>query len=298
MDSSIPVHSHNPYHGENFPLLVLDVKHKTCFPSNEGFLLPHWHEEVQFVYVLDGEVHLKVYQEEVNLKKGDCVFLNCMVLHHITGKSGCHYHSYIIPPKMLSFFPGSAMEADVETILNNPSFTHFLLLEAKPENAKCLKFFNELDSLYFEKFSLSHREYRISVKLAEVWLEFLTLLPPMPSSLPSRGYARIRSLLSFIHTNFSHPISARDIAASAHISQTECVRCFQAFLGESPYQYLMKYRLHASAALLTSTEHSITEIALDVGFRSSSSYIRYFKEVYGMTPLKYRMQSKKRPESY
>ena len=104
MDSSIPVHSHNPYHGENFPLLVLDVKHKTCFPSNEGFLLPHWHEEVQFVYVLDGEVHLKVYQEEINLKKGDCVFLNCMVLHHITGKSDCHYHSYIIPPKMLSFF--------------------------------------------------------------------------------------------------------------------------------------------------------------------------------------------------
>lgn len=292
MYSDIPVYSHNPYQAEKFPLLVLNVEHKVCTPPNEGFLIPHWHEEVQFVYILKGTVHIKVYHEEIILKKGDCIFLNRSVLHHIRGEADCRYHSYLIPPKMLSFFPGSAMEEEVKSVINNPSFTHYVLPAATPLNTRFFQLFQELDDLYFTAASHSHWEYRISIKIAEIWLEFLTLLPSLPSTAPAKGYTRIRSLISYIHTNYSQPLSSGDIAASAHISKTECVRCFQAFLGESPYQYLMKYRLHMSTALLSSTDRSITEIALDVGFHSASSYIRYFKEHYGITPLKYRTQMK------
>ncbi|MFR8548607.1 MAG: hypothetical protein ACLVEV_08310, partial [Lachnospiraceae bacterium] len=51
-----------------------------------------------------------VYDESYDLYAGDVMFLNRAVLHHIAGAHGSCYHSFLIPTRMLSFFPGSIME--------------------------------------------------------------------------------------------------------------------------------------------------------------------------------------------
>ena len=93
----IPVYSHNPYDATRFPLLVLDVKRQVCKPYNEGFRVFHWHDEIQFVYILQGIVHFHIYDKEEDLRAGDCMFINQAALHQIMEKEDCHYHSYIIP---------------------------------------------------------------------------------------------------------------------------------------------------------------------------------------------------------
>ena len=75
MADAMPIYSHNPYDATKFPLLVLDVKRRSCVPSNEGFRVFHWHDEVQFVYILKGSVHFRIYDEEMDLKEGDCMFI-------------------------------------------------------------------------------------------------------------------------------------------------------------------------------------------------------------------------------
>lgn len=293
MSGQVPVYSHNPYHTTKFPLLVLDVLNRHCVPHNEGFQVLHWHDEVQFVYILKGSVHVKIYDEEFDLQGQDCIFINRTALHQITGKEDCHYHSYIIPAKMLDFFSGSIMEQnDVAPIINNLVFTHYLLYANVPANHSVLHQINVLDQLYFQNVKYEHHEYRLSIELSKVWLEFLSLLPKMKEIAPSKNYERIRILISTIHTNYNQPISTQDIADAAHISKTECLRCFQKYIHDTPYQYLMKYRLHMSTSLLTSTEMSVTDIAFNVGFHSTSSYIKYFKLFYKMTPYKYRVMSK------
>ncbi|MVB09819.1 Melibiose operon regulatory protein [Caprobacter fermentans] len=289
MSEKAPVYSHNPYHTTKFPLLVLDVRNQHCIPENEGFQVFHWHDEVQFVSVLKGSVHVKIYDEEFDLQEQDCIFINRTALHQITGREGCHYHSYIIPAKMLAFFSGSIMEQnDVEPITNHPVFTHYYLYANVPANHQVLHQISILDQLYFQDDKYEHHEYRISIQLSKVWLEFLSLLPEMKESVPSKSYERIRTLISTIHTNYNQSISIQDIADTAHISKTECLRCFQKYIQDSPYQYLMKYRLHMSTSLLATTEMSVTDIAFKVGFHSTSSYIKYFRLFYKMTPNQYR----------
>lgn len=293
MHKGLPVYSHNPYHTTKFPLLVLDVQNNHCTPQNEGFKVFHWHDEVQFVYILRGSIHVKIFDEEFDLQKENCMFINRTALHQITGKEDCHYHSYIIPAKMLSFFSGSIMEQnDVGPIVNNPTFTHYLLHDDVSANNLVLHQIRMLDKLYFQNVKYEHHEYRLSIQLSKVWLEFLSLLPEVKEISPSINYERIRTLISTIHTHYNQAISIQDIADAAHVSKTECLRCFQKYIHETPYQYLMKYRLHMSTSLLTSTEMSITDIALNVGFHSTSSYIKYFKRFYQMTPYKYRTKNK------
>lgn len=292
-----PIYSHNPLEGGAFPLLVLDVARQVCTPSNEGFRVLHWHEEVQFIRVLQGVIQTRVYEEEIEVHAGDCLFINRMVPHKTIEKEDCRYHSFIIPEQMLGFFPGSIMEKkDVESFLYHPGFTHFLIKKAEPSHSAALNELKTLDNLYFSSSQKTkpHYEYLLSTSLVSLWLAFISALPPLPTAAaaPSREHLRIRELLTYLHSHYRENLSVESIAAAAHISKTECLRCFHRYVGESPYQYLIKYRLHMSEALLKDTELSVTEISSETGFASASSYIRYFRRWYGCTPKEYRTAQK------
>lgn len=289
---SSPIYSHNPNQENPFPLLVLNVRQNVCIPCNEGFRVLHWHEEVQFVYVLSGTIHVKIYDQEFDVSAGDCVFINCSVLHRITEKECCHYHSYLIPKRMLTFFPNSKMESsDVQVILQNPTFTHYRFQNQSCAHALFFEKLSFLDRLYFQETHQTHREYRLSIALTSLWLEFILLLPEQLESAPSKDYERIRAMLSLIHTRYFDSLSIEEIASAAHISKSECLRCFRRFIQDSPYQYLMKYRLHVSAVMLKTSKLSVTEIAFESGFHCVSSYIRYFKKQYQKTPYEYRIST-------
>ena len=78
------------------------------------------------------------------------MFLNSGVLHRITEKEDCHYHSFLIPPKMLGFFSGSAMEEkQVERIIKNPAGDVPASVSGNIRAEKALKELKKLDGLYF-----------------------------------------------------------------------------------------------------------------------------------------------------
>ena len=49
-----------------FPYLVLDVVNDRSYPKNPGFLVMHWHEDLQFIYVLEGEIEVRTLDEAVS----------------------------------------------------------------------------------------------------------------------------------------------------------------------------------------------------------------------------------------
>ena len=100
-----------------------------------------------------------------------------------------------------------------------------------------------------------------------------------PSSYNFIEYQRTKQLLEYIHTQYNQPISLKSLALFANISERECFRCFQKILHTTPMTYI---------TLLQNTTLSITEIALSVGFNSSSYFSKIFREYMGSTPLQYR----------
>ena len=219
------------------------------------------------------------------------MFLNSGVLHRITEKEDCHYHSFLIPPKMLGFFSGSAMEEkQVERIIKNPAVTYLPLSPGNNGAEKALKKLKELDVLYFEKKEDDFREYELSLSIAALWLETVHILMEK-DHLPhirKKDHDRICALLAFVHENYQNPLSLEDIAAAGNVSKTECLRCFRKYTGYSPYQYLLRYRLQAGEALLKSSDKTVTDIACQLQFPSPSAFIASFRRFYGMTPAAYR----------
>lgn len=57
----------------DFPYLVLDVINDNSFPRNPGFHVMHWHEDLQFILVLDGTIEVQTLDTSVLIRTGeDC----------------------------------------------------------------------------------------------------------------------------------------------------------------------------------------------------------------------------------
>ena len=97
-------------------------------------------------------------------------------------------------------------------------------------------------------------------------------------------------MLSYIQENCAEKLSLESIAASAGVSQRECLRCFQALLKTTPFEYLNDCRVRRAANMLTETTASITDIALNCGFGSASYFCRIFRRFMHASPSEYKRQ--------
>ncbi|MCM1212740.1 MAG: AraC family transcriptional regulator [Blautia sp.] len=74
------------------------------------------------------------------------------------------------------------------------------------------------------------------------------------------------------------------------MSRNECCRYFKHMMNMTITEYLLEYRLSKAAALLESSDLSITEIAGQTGFCDVSYFIKMFRRKTGSTPKAYAVQ--------
>jgi transcriptional regulator GlxA family with amidase domain len=86
----------------------------------------------------------------------------------------------------------------------------------------------------------------------------------------------------------AEPLTRREIAAAAGITEDYLTQCFQQEMGISPITWLQRYRIKQSQALLQAGELSITDIALAVGFADGTHFGRLFQRETGVTPSAWR----------
>ncbi|WP_207717361.1 helix-turn-helix transcriptional regulator [Anaerosporobacter faecicola] len=88
--------------------------------------------------------------------------------------------------------------------------------------------------------------------------------------------------------NYGKKITVADLAKEANASISHFERQFKKTYGCSPIQYLLQIRLEKAKSYLRMEENQITEIALQCGFSSASSFISRFQSYTGVRPTQYR----------
>jgi AraC family transcriptional regulator len=85
------------------------------------------------------------------------------------------------------------------------------------------------------------------------------------------------------------PIKLRELAALAGVSVRHFERAFRQSTGSPPHAYVMKRRLHRARDLLVNqAKLSVDQIALRLGFSSSSHFSSAFRRQTGRTPTEFR----------
>jgi len=78
------------------------------------------------------------------------------------------------------------------------------------------------------------------------------------------------------------------LADVALMSPAHFIRKFKSTFGETPHRYLQRRRVERAMNLLRTTDRSVTEICMNVGFSSLGTFSRTFTEIVGETPSSFR----------
>ena len=102
-------------------------------------------------------------------------------------------------------------------------------------------------------------------------------------------FERCSRIMQYIHENCQGDISIEKLAGMEYVSVGYLSRFFRQNMGTTFTEYLTELRLRHAVRDLRNSENTITQIALENGFKNVNSFIHYFKQVYGMTPGQYRV---------
>lgn len=92
---------------------------------------------------------------------------------------------------------------------------------------------------------------------------------------------------TIIH-NYAQPLSTADLAAKVSLSVSQFDRQFKKRFGTTPRKYVTNVRINAACELLSSTDLTISDIALETGFYDQSHFTNQFTKTKEMTPAQYR----------
>ena len=146
-----------------------------------------------------------------------------------------------------------------------------------------------------EKIIINYRSYSINnlKSTAELYNFLYTFSKCYPCSKKNDLHADNKDILEsaiFIINNnyYDSELSIDKIATQLHINRSHLYRLFKARLGESPQQYLIRYRLYCARDLIDNEDLPFNVIATSVGYKDPLSFSREFKHKFGISPSEYK----------
>lgn len=223
-------------------------------------------------YVLSGCIEMRMDGETVLMNTGDFYFLDQGSGQHYRNASsentylyitGFHFADPVTRMRDLEI-PVHGSFSDTPIVAGLFGKLHQCWMEHKPGCGM------QLFSLFF---NILHY---ISVHQAET-----TEFPP--------EYHRLQDLVHYIHDNCFRPeLCVEDLCRQCNYSPAYLRKLFVKYLQLPPTQYIRHIRLELAKNMLVLSHKSITQIAMEVGYKDVAHFDRVFKKDTGLTPQKYR----------
>lgn len=119
-------------------------------------------------------------------------------------------------------------------------------------------------------------------------------IPAKKMSTRMELYRRLLRGKDYLDSFYAGEAQLQNAAAAACVSPYHFHRLFHEVFRETPNQYLQRRRLAQARELLRRTDRQVTEISLDVGFESSTSFSALFRRSFGCSPREYRATLRKK----
>jgi len=101
-------------------------------------------------------------------------------------------------------------------------------------------------------------------------------------------YHQLQTAKAYLETARPDEASICQAAEEAGMSLHHFIRNFHDLYGTTPHQFLSERRIKEAQGLLEAGDLSVTEVALEVGYKDLSAFGREFKSVLGLSPSAYR----------
>lgn len=252
----------------------------------------HWHEELEAAIITEGTAIVAAGTSRQVLSAGNGFFINSGILHGAWSldTSSCHFHSLVFHADLVSGHAGSSISQHyVKPLITNTASDLQVLSADVPWQKTALEAIESAWQACVREdpgYEFSVRSH-LSGLVFQLW-QHMDAGDPPSGVKALRDAHRIKTMLSFVHDHFGDDLTVSDIAASAAVSDSECLRCFRNSISTTPIRYLKQHRIRIASRLLLSTQDPISDIAARCGFQDMSYFTKSFREKMHCTPTQYR----------
>ncbi len=236
---------------------------------------PHFHGDIEFLWVSGGSVRVRVGFETLECSEGDVVFIAPTVVHGVESLTAdAEIHGLVFHPKMLL-----------------PTFD----FKGSTSNHRVFKggdsVYRELSEVLCSAVRLYGGEgqgYKLKMTAFCMQLASILFEVGMFKETATAKFNRVKPALEYIEAHFSVSISVKLLSRLVGLCQDRFIRVFKEETGRTPNAYITEFRLHEAMRLLSEGELSVSEVAERTGFCDASYFSRIFKQHLGVNPKNYK----------
>lgn len=277
------------YDFADFPVFI----HRELLSEYPNRTAPsHWHTDLEFLLIYSGRLQYNVNGFVRTLHAGEGIFVNAQQLHFgfSDRDEECEFLCVLVHPTLLCITP-AIQQRFVLPVLQNEALPCLYLTPGVPWQGELLSHLRQIDAI--QAAGGPDRLLRLEAEFFALWgLLFEHCPAGQPAAAHGADLDSIRRMVGFVQQCYPQKLLLRQIAAAGAVGESKCCQLFRRYFSQTPVEYLNRYRLDKSLALLRETDRSITEIALAVGFGGASYYAELFRRQMGQSPTEYRAKAR------
>lgn len=231
----------------------------------------HSHPNTEIIYVSEGEGYVITQNDKIKLIKGDCAVITAISEHREEVVQGKNLTFYAIGVNDFGFKNNTGIEVFSPKLSDSQTLSR--CYKSLFEELKCGdSFWEDAVNLYTELICTLTSRYSLAQK----------------GSGEVHGTSLVESAKRYIDSRFYTPIKTENIATALSVSYSTLIHTFKKETGKTITDYKLSKQIDEAKSLLSLTDMSINQIALNVGFGTNTYFSKIFKRETNITPKQYR----------
>lgn len=252
-----------------------------------GFNPLHWHETMEILYPLNGDMNLLLEGERYHLPKKNLTVIESRQAHstQIDGDTAMNVCIHISKEKLKGYLPDISLY-QIRCIPEQIRDEQF------PVYYEICQLMSKMTKLYISETPISNLESEgiILQVMAHLLRHFAVRIEENTPESSQSSTDRIHQVLSWVEEHYSETISLTDVADQLNVSREYFCRLFRQSMGITFQQYLTGIRLNHAYQDLLHTDTPVSEVMEMNGFTNQKKFNASFKSLYGHTPSQIRKE--------
>lgn len=275
--------------------LYLNKEDLMDLPHNRT--VPHWNKDLETIFMLKGSMKVIANGVSHTINEREICIIQPGCVHFIEKipDQTCVYYCGIFNESLFAASEG-IIKKYITPIFHSMEPGIEIVSVTDPENEELIRIFTDIHSYLIAK------PVAYDLIVIARFYEYLALLcRMMKHSMPivstsKKSGESLKNMITYIHENFYMHISTEQLCEVGITSRNQCFRLFKEYTGETPANYILKYRLNMARTMLLNSDLSISHIAITCGFSQQSHFTHHFANHFGITPLQFRKSIAKSEE--
>ncbi len=250
------------------------------FMHKLGDVSRHWHESLELLFVLAGEVTVFTGDRQTKLQSEDMFLVNSNSVHEL------HSEDCVL----------IAVQIKLSKFNLSPDVLQSLYFDCNSKNSGNPEAFFAIKQIITALLQVSaaagedklFRNRTLAYELLSELVKHFKAEKPVVETNTQKHLERLNRILRYINEHYREQLTLGQLAEVEHLSVPYLSSFFEKYMGINYSAYYTNLRLEHALRELIYTDIPVEQIALNSGFSDSRTFARAFKKRYNTIPSAYR----------